>query len=65
MGLLSLMRLHGGGLGGGVSSFTRNRGRYVQIVSDMGMSSHRGPCSTEGNLEFDGEALIPGTLKDG
>ena len=30
----------------------------------MGISLHRGPYSTEGNLVFGGEARIPGTLKD-
>jgi len=35
MGLLSLMRLRGGGLGGG-SSFTGDPGRCVQIVSGYG-----------------------------
>jgi len=33
MGLLSLKRLHGGGLGGEGSSFTGDPGTYVQIVS--------------------------------
>ena len=32
---------------------------------DLGISFHRGPYSTEGNLVFGGEARIPGTLKDG
>jgi len=37
MGLLSLKRLHGGGLGGGGgSSITGDPGRYVQIVSRYG-----------------------------
>jgi len=33
LGLLSLKRLRGGGLGEGGSSFTGDPGRYVQIVS--------------------------------
>jgi len=30
----------------------------------MGISLHRGPFTTEGNLESGGGAHIPGTLKD-
>jgi len=65
MGLLCLKRLRGEGPWGG-GSFTRDPGRYVQVVSGYGhLSLHRGPYSTEGNLVSVGEARIPGTLKDG
>jgi len=64
MGLLSLKRLHGGGLGGELL----HRGPW-KICSDKsldtGISLHRGPYRTEGNLVSGGEARIAGTLKDG
>jgi len=56
MGLLSLKRLSGGGLGG--SSFPGDPGGYVQIVSRYG---HLSP----GNLRLGGGSYISGTLKDG
>jgi len=53
IGLLSLKRLHGGGLGG--SSFPGDPRRYVQIVSGYGHLSpgnlRLGGCSYTGDFE--------------
>jgi len=48
----SLKGLHREGLGGGSS--TRDPGRYVKKGSVYGISLHRGPFRTEGNLESGG-----------
>jgi len=63
MGLLSLTRLRGGGPGGEPSMGTLED--MFRESLDMGISLHRGPYSTKGNLVFEGEVHIPGTLKDG
>jgi len=36
----------------------------LRKVLDMGLSLHRGPFTSQGNLESGGGAHIPGTLND-
>jgi len=52
------------GAWGGIS-FTGNLGRYVQIISELGHLSLYGPQWYRGEPGSRGEALVPGTLKDG
>jgi len=60
---LSLKRLHGGGLRRGAPSLETLED-MLRKAPNMGISLHRGPFTTEGNLESGGGAHIPGTLKD-
>jgi len=59
MGLLSLKRLHGGGLGGGASSLETLEDMF-RLSLDMGLSLYRGPYSTAGNLASGGGGSYTG-----
>jgi hypothetical protein len=62
---LSLKRLCGGasGRGGGARSLGTLED-MLRRAPDTDVSLHRGPITTEGNLESEGDTHIPGTLKD-
>jgi len=60
MGLLSLKRLCGGGLRVGGSSFTGTLEDMLRKAPDMGISLHRGPLTTKGNLESGGGLVYRG-----
>jgi hypothetical protein len=48
----------------GEGSFTDDPGRYVKKALDTGISRHRGPFMSQGNLESGEGARIPRTLND-
>jgi len=66
MGRLSLKWLRGGASGGGgVAPLLGTLEDMLRKSPDKGISLHRGPSTTEGNLDSGGGgARIPGTLKD-
>jgi len=59
MELLSLKRLHGGGLRGGASSLGTLED-MLRWAPDTGISLHGGPFPTEGNLESGGGLIYWG-----
>jgi len=61
---LFLKRVRGGGLRGGNPSLGTPEDMLGKDP-DTGISLHRGPFTTEGNLESGGGTHIPGSLKGG